>query len=43
MWSGVAKAETHNQSCLSVLIVSVLGYSVNVDCLYFTPQKVLVQ
>jgi len=39
MWSGVAKADTHNQPCLSVLIVSVPGYSSNVSCLFFTPQQ----
>jgi len=39
MWSGVAKADTHDQSCFSVLIVSVPGYSVNVSCLFFTPQQ----
>lgn len=39
MWSGVAKADTHDQSCLSEFIVSVAGYSVNVSCLFFTLQQ----
>jgi len=39
MWSGVANANTHDQSCLSALIDSFPCYSVNVSCLFFTPQQ----